>query len=92
MYVPNTLGQPGNLKNGPIWLKFGKLAHLMNPWVFFSFFENFDFLGLGTSFFFQKEAKTLRHPGDFKDGRIWLKFCTLVPHHRSNNDGHQAGR
>ena len=70
-----TLGQAGHFKNGWIWLKFGTLVPWVNIWgCFFSFFENFDFWGLGTSF----SPKRGWQPGDFKNGPIWLKFCTLA--------------
>ena len=41
-----TLGQPGNFKNGRIWLKFGTLEceYLRD---YFSFFENFYFRAWG---------------------------------------------
>ena len=51
VYVPSTLGQAGGFKNGRIWLKF---LHTCSSGeylgMFFSFFENFDFWSLGTSF------------------------------------------
>ena len=61
------------------WLDLAEIWHTCSLGeylgVFFSFFENFDFWGLGTSF----SPKRGWQPGDFKNGRIWLKFGILVP-------------
>ena len=38
-----TLGQPGDPKNGPIWLKFGTFVPWVNIWVFFHFSKNVKF-------------------------------------------------
>ena len=43
--------------------------------VYFSFFQNFHFYGRGHNI----SPKRGWEAGDFKNGRIWLKFCTLVP-------------
>ena len=80
MYVrPKTLGQAGHFKKGRIWLKFGTLVPSVNIWgVFFHFLKILIF-GAWERVFRQNEAKTLGQPGDFKYGRIWLKFGTLDP-------------
>ena len=51
--VPRTLGQPGDFKNGWIWLKFCTLGPWVNKYLrgVLSIFDNFHFSGLGTSFF-----------------------------------------
>ena len=81
MYVclSEKLWQLGDFKNGRIWLKFCTLV----PWV--NIRENFFHLSKILIFeawervLSQYEAKALGEPGDFKNGRIWLKFGTLVP-------------
>ena len=76
---PETLGQPGDFKNGPILLKFCTLVPWVNIWgCFFHFFKIFIF-GAKGPFLAQNGSKTLGQPGDFKNGPILLKFCTLVP-------------
>ena len=40
-----TLGQAGDFKNGPIWLKFCTVNPWVNPWVCFFIFPKFWFLG-----------------------------------------------
>ena len=75
----NTLGQPGDFKNGRIWLKFCTLVPWVNIWEWFFLFLKILIFGAWGRIFRQNEAKTLGQPGDFKNGRIWLKFCTLVP-------------
>ena len=44
--------------------------------VFFSIFKYYDFWGLGKSFR-QNEVKSLGQPESYKNGQIWLKFCSL---------------
>ena len=64
-------------------VRFGwNFAHLILGWipgVIFSFFKIFIFRDVVTSFSPKTRLKTLGHAGDFKNGPIWLKFCTLVP-------------
>ena len=81
LYVcPKTLGQPGDFKNGRIWLKFCTLDPWINPWgYFFHFFKILIFSGVVTSFSPKTRLKTLGQSGDFRNGPIWLKFCTLDP-------------
>ena len=45
--------------------------------VFFHFLKTLIF-GAWGRVYRQNKAKTLGQPGDFKNGRIWLKFVTLV--------------
>ena len=62
-------------------VRFGwNFAHSLGKYLgwFCHFFKIFIFKGVVTSFR-QNEAKTLGQPGDFKNGRILLKFGTLVP-------------
>ena len=60
------------------WSDFAEILHTFSLdeylTVLYSLFENFDFLGLGTSF----SPKRGWQPGDAKNVRIWMKFCTLV--------------
>ena len=49
--VPNTLGQPGDFKNGQIWLKFWTVVLCVNIWgVLFHFFKILIFGALGQVF------------------------------------------
>ena len=49
--VPNTLGQPGDFKNGQIWLKFWTVVLWVNIWeVLFHFFKILIFGALGQVF------------------------------------------
>ena len=73
-------GQPGEPKNWWIWLKFGTLVPLVNIWGFFFHFFKIFIFGAWGRVFVQNEAKTLGQPREPKNGRIWLKFGTHVPH------------
>ena len=77
--VTKTLGQPGDFKNCRIWLKFGTLVPWVNIWGLFFHFPKILIFGAWGRVFHQNEAKSLGQPGDFKNGRIWLKFGTLDP-------------
>ena len=58
--------QPGELKKGRIWLKFGTLAPWVNTWgCFFPFLKNFIF-GPWEQVFAQDEARTLGQTGEPK--------------------------
>ena len=62
-----------------MWLKFCTLVPWVNPWgCFFHFFKILIFKGVVTSFSPKTRLKTLGQAGDFKNGSISLKFCTLV--------------
>ena len=59
---------------------FGTLDPWMNIWgCFFFHFFRFLIFGAWERVFRQNEAKTLGQLWDFKNGRIGLKFGTLVP-------------
>ena len=69
---PKILVQPGDLKNGGIWLKFCTLGPWVNTWgCFFHFLKILIFGAWGRVFFSQNKLilakKLLGQPGDFKN-------------------------
>ena len=64
------------------WLDLTEILHtcFLGEYLgnFSHLFQNFYIWGFETSFSAKTRLKTLGHAGHFKNGPIWLKFCTLA--------------